>query len=210
MFSTKSSKTYYERMKWNNTMVIDEDNSNSNISPELSYETSQEKTLCLSMAAENQLNTRLTRGISTPNTCLQHSSGQNSNTTPIQGVIAQNEKSAFINIPLLYDSNVPIDPEIWNGGFHPTSLHSLIKHIASDTKNIKDSLKFMAKYILNKQVKPTKTNDLDDFNGIGDAVWNFISFIYDANQDALFTDNKSTTLRKEITAKFTPRIQLIP
>jgi len=51
-------------------MVIDEDNSNSNISPELSYETFQEKTLCLSMAAKNQLNTRLTRGIPTPNTCL--------------------------------------------------------------------------------------------------------------------------------------------
>ena len=127
----------------------------------------------------------------------------------MQGATIQNKESTFINIPLLYDPNVPIDPEIWNGGFYPISLHSLIKHIASDAKNIKDSLKFMAKYILNKQVEPTKTNDLDNFNGIGNAVWNFISSIYDTNWDALFTDNKSTTLRKKITAKFTPRIQPI-
>ena len=37
----------------------------------------------------------------------------------------------------------------------------------------------MAKYISNKQVKLSKVNDLDDFNGISNAVWNFISSIYD-------------------------------
>ena len=68
----------------------------------------------------------------------------------------------------------------------------------------------MTKYILNKQVEPTKTNNLNDFNSIEDAVWNFISSIYDTNWNALFTDNKFTTLRKKIVAKFTPRIQLIP
>ena len=47
---------------------------------------------------------------------------------------------------------------------------------------------------------------MDDFIGIGNAVWNFISSIYDANWDALFTNNKSNTFRKKITAKFTPRI----
>jgi len=64
----------------------------------------------------------------------------------------------------------------------------------------------MAKYISNKQIKLSKANDLNDFNGIGDVVWNFISFIYGSNWDVLFTNNKSNTLRRKIVAKFTPKI----
>ena len=93
----------------------------------------------------------------------------------------QNDESTFINILLPYDPNAPMDPEIWGGSFYPISLHSLIEHIASDTKNIKDSLKFMPKYISNKQVDSAKANELDDFKGIGEAVWNFISSVYDIN-----------------------------
>jgi len=53
-----------------------------------------------------------------------------------------------------------------------------MEYLASDTKNIKDSLSFMAKYIGNKQVNLVKSNDLEDFKGIGEAIWNFISLIY--------------------------------
>ncbi len=98
-----------------------------------------------------------------------------------QGSPAQNDESAFINILLLYDPNVPTDPEIWGDNFHLISLHSSIEHIVSDTKNIKNSLKFMAKYITNKQIDPSKANNLDDFKGIREIVWNFISSVYEAN-----------------------------
>ena len=168
--SAKSSKIYYERIEWNNAIVVDEDNNNSNVSPELFYKTSQEKALYLSTVAENQLNTKSTRGILTPNTYLQHDFGQNPNTISMQETTVQNKESAFINILLLYDSNMPMNLEIWDDDFYSISLHSSIKHIASDTKNIKDSLKFITKYILNKQVELTKANNLDDFNGIGDVV----------------------------------------
>jgi len=86
------------------------------------------------------------------------------------GSTLHNDKSAFINIQFPYDLNAPTDPKIWNSGFHPISLHSSIEHIASDAKSIKDSLKFMAKYISNKQVELAKANDLKDFDGIGDVV----------------------------------------
>jgi len=36
----------------------------------------------------------------------------------------------------------------------------------------------MAKYIANKQVDPAKSNDLEDFNGIGKVIWNLISLVY--------------------------------
>ena len=61
------------------------------------------------------------------------------------------------------------------------SHHRFIKHIVSDAKNTKNSLKFMAKYISNKQIEPAKANDFTDLNGIGDAVWNFISSVYESN-----------------------------
>ena len=129
--------------------------------------------------------------------------------TSTQGVTAQNKENMFINILLPYDSDAPMDPEIWDGRFHSISLHSLIEHIVLDAKNIKDSLKFMAKYITNKQVEPSKANELDNFNSIGNSVWNFISSVYDTNWDVLFTDNKSSTLRKKIIDKFTLKIQPI-
>ena len=48
-------------------------------------------------------------------------------------------------------------------------------------------------------------NDLTDFDGIGDAIWSFISSVYEAKWDILYTDNKANTLRAKVTSKFTPR-----
>ena len=210
MSSTISSKAYHERMAWKNAVVVDDENNNKNISPKLSYETSQENVICLSVAAEKQANTLPTGGNLTHDSNSQCVSKKHPISVSIQELTAQNNESAFINILLLYNSNVPTNPETWGGSFHPISLHGLIKHIASNVKNIKDSLKFMAKYISNKQVDSAKANELDDFKGIGEVVWNFIYSIYDSNWDALVTDDNSISLRRKIAAKFTPRIQPVP
>ena len=45
----KSSEAYHERMEQNNDMIVNKDI--NNVSPELPYETSQEKAFCLSKAA---------------------------------------------------------------------------------------------------------------------------------------------------------------
>ena len=115
-----------------------------------------------------------------------------------------------INIQLPYDLNAPTEPELWKRNFHPISLHSSIEYLASDSKNIKDSLNFIAKYISNKQVDSSKSNDLEDFNGIGEAIWNFISFIYQSKWDSLITDKNSNTLRQKILVKFTPKVPSVP
>ena len=210
MSSTISSKAYHERMAWKNAVVVDDENNNKNISPKLSYETSQENVICLSVVAEKQANTLPTGGNLTHDSNSQCVPKKHPISVSIQEPTAQNNESAFINILLLYNSNVLTNPETWGSSFHPISLHSLIKHIASNVKNIKDSLKFMAKYISNKQVDSAKANELDDFKGIGEAVWNFIYSIYDSNWDALVTDDNSISLRRKIAAKFTPRIQPVP
>ena len=92
-----------------------------------------------------------------------------------------NEDDMIINIQILYDPNAPMEPELWNGSFYLISLHRSIKHIVSDSKNIKDLLNFMTKYIVNKQIDSSKANNLEDFHGIGEAVWNFIFSVYKAN-----------------------------
>jgi len=85
---------------------------------------------------------------------------------------------AVINISLPYNPNNLTEPDLWDGSFHSISLYSSMKHLASDTKNIKDSLNFMSKYILNKQVDLVKSNDLNDFKSIGEVLWNLIFLVY--------------------------------
>ena len=97
---------------------------------------------------------------------------------------------------------------MWSGSFHPISLHGSIEHIASDIKNIKVTLNFLAKYIQGKQVDGNQANNLDDFDGMGDAIWNFISSVYGSKWDMLFTDHKSNMLRAKISVKFTPHTPL--
>jgi len=118
------------------------------------------------------------------------------------------EDNNVINIQLPYDPQAPTEPELWSGNFHPISLHGSIEHIALDAKNIKDSLNFIARYITNKQVDSSKLNDLEDFNGISKAIWNFISSVYQSNWDSLYADKQSNLLRRKIATKFTPRVNL--
>jgi len=77
-----------------------------------------------------------------------------------------------------------------------------------DAENIKVTLNFLAKYIKNKQVNGSMVNKLNDFDGMGDAIWNFISSVYKAKWDFLYTDQKSNTLRAKISSKFTLRTAL--
>jgi len=117
-----------------------------------------------------------------------------------------NDDDNIINIQLPYNSNAPTEPELWSGNFHPISLHGSIEHITSDAKCIKNSLNFIVKYISNKKVNPKSANDLKDFDGIGDSVWNFISVVYQSSWDSFLTNNKSKSLREKIASKFSPRI----
>ena len=152
---------------------------------ELSYETEQEKALRIGKVTNQQNSLR--------------PQDTNNKTTPSH---VQYENDA-INIQLPYDPQALTEPELWSSSFYPISLHGSIEYFASDSKNIKITLNFLAKYIQGKQV-----NHLSDFDGMGDAIWNFISSVYVAKWDALHTDQKMNTLRSKISAKFTPRTPL--
>ena len=181
--SSGHSTPYHNRMDTN----IDFSNSREVSNLELSYKTEQEKAQRVGIVANQQDNMRpLHVHNETPPTHSQH-------------------KEEVINIQLPYNSQAPTEPDLWSGSFHPISLHGSIEHFASDSKSIKVSLDFLAKYIRNKQVNGNMINDLADFNGMGDAIWNFISLVYNAKWDTLYTDNKANTLRAKVSSKFTLR-----
>ena len=185
MFFTKLSVVYHERMTTNNA---NNDDDPVDASSKLFYETEQEKAFCVSKVADQQDTTR--------------TMGNNNEASMAHGT----HEESVINIQLPYDPQASTELDLWSGSFHPISLHGLIEHFASDLKNIKDSLNFMVKYISNKQVNNSKANELNDFDGMGNAIWNFISLVYKAKWDSLITDNKSTTLRMKISSKFTLRV----
>ena len=184
MASSSQATPYYDRMD----DKMDCKSTSGDMTPKLSYKTEQEKTLCTSKMADQQDPMRSMSG--------------NNEASPIHA----SHKKSIINIQLPYDPQAPIEPDLWSGSFHPILLHGLIEHFALDSKSIKDSLNFMAKYIANKQVNSKEVNDLKDFNSMGDAIWNFISSVYKAKWDALHMNNNTNTLRTKISSKFTPRV----
>ena len=187
MVSSGHSTPYCERME----MDLDEIPTAGALnieSPELSYETELDKAIRLGKATNLETNTRPTGG--------------NNEATPMNGI----HEDDIINVQLPYDPQAPTEPELWSGSFHPVSLHGSIEHLASDAKNVKASLNILAKYIQGKQVDGNKVNDLEDFDGMGDSIWNFLSSVYTSKWDALYTNNKTNNLRAKISSKFTLRI----
>jgi len=163
MSSTVSSVVYHERQTINNDMDVN--NEPSIESPALSYETKQENAIRLNKATKNLDNTRPPHGnneaFSSKPECAGHTDqGEQQH----RGTVDMNNDNNVINIQLPYDPNAPTELELWSGSFHPISLHGSIEQITSDTKSIKDSLNFMARYISNKKVNSGKANNLQDFN----------------------------------------------
>jgi len=205
MFSTVSSVTYHERQTINNSMDVDDEPTIE--SPALSYETKQENAIRLNKATENLGNTRPPYGNNEASSSKPERAGQvDQGERQHQGTANMDNDDNVLNIQLPYNPNAPTELELWSGSFHPISLHRSIEQITSDMKSIKDLLKFMARYISNKKINSGKANDLQDFNSMGDLIWNFISVVYQANWDSLSTDNNSKSLREKISSKFTPRI----
>jgi len=149
---------------------------------ELSYEMEQEKANCVSKVNETTDNIRLQAGnnkatYSNP----EHVFNVNQSKHVPHAKTPQGDDNNVINIQLPYDPNSLTEPDLWSGSFYPISLHGSIEQITSDSKSIRNSLNFMARYIMNKKVKSSNTNDLSDFDSIGDSIWNFISSVYQSN-----------------------------
>jgi len=165
--SSSWATSYYDRMDNRR----DYDSVLRDKSSELSYETEQKKAFHFSKVFETTGNIR-------PQDEYNKASHHNPECVLNKNQInqfpcvkaPQDDNNDVINIQLLYDPNSPTELDLWSGNFHPISLYGSIKQIVSDYKSIKDSLNFMARYIKNKKVNASKTNDLSDFDSIEDSI----------------------------------------
>lgn len=75
----------------------------------------------------------------------------------------------MFNIQLNYNINQALDPESWDSEFRAVSLHEFMEHLASNIKNIKESLQRMGKYIKAKSVN-ANPNNIKDLDSIGKEI----------------------------------------
>ena len=106
------------------------------------------------------------------------------------------------NINLNYDIDQALDPKELDGRFHVTSLHGAMKHMASDVKNIKDSLYRIGKYIRGKSLEDNP-NNCKKLEEVGKKLWKFLSSIYESHWNGLYADSSNNTFRSLVSSKFT-------
>ena len=75
-----------------------------------------------------------------------------------------------------------------------------MEHLVSDVKHIKESLRRMQKYILNKSIKDNKANNVKNLEGVGEAAWRFISALYESHWDQLIADKNNLSFRQKVKA----------
>ena len=79
-----------------------------------------------------------------------------------------------------------------------------MKHLASDIKNIKESLHRIENYIKDKSAN-SNPNDIKNLDSMSKAVWKFLSTVYDAHWDSLYVDNSKMLFRNKVKSKFNPQ-----
>jgi len=65
------------------------------------------------------------------------------------------------------------------------------------------------KYIQNKKIDTNKSNNVADLNGISEAVWNFLSAVYNLRWNSLYVDMNNNSFRQKVLVKFTLKINPI-
>jgi len=100
-----------------------------------------------------------------------------------------------------YNANVPADPSLWDGNFSVTSLFGTNEFLNSDINNITCSLKRMACFLRQRNVKENNANSIRQLDPFSESAWDFISAIFESGWDTLMTANKSS-IRDNITKEF--------
>ena len=89
-------------------------------------------------------------------------------------------------------------------------FHSMVYlNVFLDSKNIKESLNHITKYIRNKKIKKNKANNISDFSNIGEAAWNFILALYNLGWDILIVNKNNCSFRQKVSAQFTLKLSKI-
>ena len=100
-----------------------------------------------------------------------------------------------------YSVNVLADPSLWDGNFMATSLFGTNKFLNSDISNITCSLKRIACFLRQRNVKDWNTNSIRQLDPFGESAWDFVLAIFESGWDTLTTANK-LSIRDNFTKEF--------
>lgn len=188
MSSSDCKEEYAVRVKRISDRIDENKPVTSSDSIQLKYATSKSQNSLVSKVANN-----------TSSTCQQHVSN-------VDLTLNLPQVNNVVNVQLNYNINQALDLKSQNGEFHTVSLYGSIEYLASDVKNIKESLSRIDKYILDKSINSDKANNIKDLEGVGRVAWNFLLAIYEAHWDTLYVDNFKMSFRNKVKSKFNPQI----
>jgi len=100
-----------------------------------------------------------------------------------------------------YSTNIPADPSLWDGNFTAISLFSTNKFLNSNINNITCSLKCIACFLRQRNVKDRDANSISQLAPFSKSAWDFVSAILESGWDTLTTANKSS-IRDNFTKEF--------
>ena len=116
-----------------------------------------------------------------------------------------NTQSTYYEVSLSYNINQPTEPNSWDGETYSISIFGFI-FIKTDAKNTYTSLLCMADFIRFRKVDTGVIDNIKELKEFGDAAFNFISSIYEANWNTIHSDKNNNSFRSRITNKFTSKV----
>lgn len=149
--SNKSEKLYLDQMQKERDKMVQNKHVTIFDSFQLRYTTPKRQNQNISKVADTLLNMRNEYVHNIVFTCI-NTTMENSNN--------------IINIQLNYNVNWTLNQNSWDSEFRTISLHSSMKYLGSDIKNIKKLLFRMEKYILSKDIDGSKANKIKDFKDL--------------------------------------------
>ena len=108
-----------------------------------------------------------------------------------------------------YSANVPADPSLWNRNFMATSLFGTNEFLNSDINNIMCSLRCIACFLRQRNVKDQNANNIRQLDPFNELVWDFISAIFESGWDTFTTANKSS-IRDNLAKEFGKTTKPLP
>jgi len=108
-----------------------------------------------------------------------------------------------------YSTNVPADPSLWDGNFMVTSLFGTNEFLNSDINNIMCSLKCIACFLRQRNIKDWDANSISQLAPFGKFAWDFVSAILESGWDTLTTANK-LSIRDNFTKEFGKTTKPLP
>jgi len=79
-----------------------------------------------------------------------------------------------------YNANVPADSSLWDGNFSAISLFGTNEFLNSDINNITCSLKCMACFLRQRNVRDQDANSIRQLDPFGESAWDFVLAIFES------------------------------